>query len=160
MQTPQTVMGEWKHEHTHTHTHTYQEVNRARQESWKDQIKSVGGHRPWVSELSKRKTCLSLAYYWKDLKELKIIEGFVWYIGCWIERRGSWAGKLALGRHRIFFFWSRGLWPLDQTHLTVSNWANQETIFPFLSFVRVEGRGLRQLLSLVGRNIFPEVEKG
>ena len=62
--------------------------------------------------------------------------------------------------HRIFFFWSRGLWPLDQTHLTVSNWANQETIFPFLSFVRVEGWGLRQLLSLVGRNIFPEVEKG
>lgn len=151
----------WVKTQKHTHTRTYQEVSRARRESWKDQIKSAGGHRPWVSELSKRKTCLSLAYYWKDLKELKIIEGLVWYIGCWIERRGSWVGKLALGRHRFFFFfWSRGLWPLDQTHLTVSNWANQETIFPFPFFVRVEGWGLRRLLSLVGRNTLPEAEKG
>ena len=143
-------MDEWKHEntHTHKHTHMYQEVNRARQESWKDQIKSVGGHRPWVAELSKRKTCLSLAYYWKDLKELKISKGLVWYIGCWIERRGSWVGKLTLGRHRIFFFFfgSRGPWPLEQTHLTVSNWANQETIFPFPFFVRVEGWGLLALV--------------
>lgn len=49
---------------------------------------------------------------------------------------------------------------MDQTHLTVSNWANQEIIFPFPFFVRVEGWGLRQLLSLVGRNTLPEAEKG
>lgn len=75
------------------------------------------------------------------------------------KRKLGW--ETCIGKTQIFFFfWSRGLWPLDQTHLTVSNWANQEIIFPFPFFVRVEGWGLRQLLSLVGRNTLPEAEKG
>lgn len=61
------------------------------------------------------------------------------------KRKLGW--KTCIGKtQNFFFFWSRGLWPLEQTHLTVFNWANQETIFHFSFFVRVEGWGLLVLV--------------